>query len=103
MTIARTLRLVGWAEGSSLLLLSFVAMPLKYVFGLPLAVRLAGSLHGLLFLWFCSTLFGARAELGLRWRTVGLLLLAAALPFGFLFIARELRRDPGQRAASEAE
>jgi integral membrane protein len=103
MTTARTLRLVGWAEGGSLLLLLFVAMPLKYAFGLPLAVRLAGSLHGLLFLWFCSTLFGARVELGLRGRTVGLLLLAAVLPFGVLFIAREVRGQTGQRAAGEAE
>jgi integral membrane protein len=102
MTIARTLILVGRAEGSSLLLLLFVAMPLKYVFGLPLAVRLAGSLHGLLFLWFCSTLFGARVELGLRGRTVGLLLLAASLPFGFSFIERQLRNHTGQRSG-EAE
>lgn len=102
MTTGRTLALVGWAEGSSLLLLLFVAMPLKYAFGLPLAVRLAGSLHGLFFLWFCSTLFGARVELGLRARTVGLLLLAAVLPFGFLFIEREVRGRTGRGAAGEA-
>jgi|SRR6478735_2576236 len=36
-------------EGISYLLLLLVAMPLKYWFGLPLAVRIVGSAHGALF------------------------------------------------------
>ncbi|MSP17466.1 MAG: DUF3817 domain-containing protein, partial [Myxococcales bacterium] len=40
------LRVVAFAEGCSFLLLLGVAMPLKYLAGLPLAVRLVGSLHG---------------------------------------------------------
>lgn len=90
MTIRRTLRLAGIAEGVSLLLLLLVAMPLKYLFALPMAVRIAGSLHGMLFLWFCWALFGARLELGFGARRLARLFLAAVLPFGFLFIQREL-------------
>ena len=45
----RKLRLLGHVEGVSTLLLFGVAMPLKYVYGMPLAVSIAGSLHGLLF------------------------------------------------------
>jgi len=37
------LRLVGIAEGISFLLLLGVGMPLKYIAGLPLAVRIMGS------------------------------------------------------------
>jgi integral membrane protein len=43
---------VGHAEGISYLVLLGVAMPLKYFFDMPQAVRLVGSLHGILFVAF---------------------------------------------------
>jgi hypothetical protein len=43
MTALRQLRLVAFLEGSSFLALLFIAMPLKYLAGLPLAVRIAPS------------------------------------------------------------
>ena len=43
------LRTMGLIEGISTLVLFFVAMPLKYFAGMPLAVTIVGSLHGLLF------------------------------------------------------
>lgn len=43
---------VGHAEGISYLVLLGVAMPLKYFFDIPQAVRLVGSLHGFLFVAF---------------------------------------------------
>ena len=44
------LRAVALAEGISFLVLLGVAMPLKYLADMPLAVRIAGWLHGLLFI-----------------------------------------------------
>ena len=43
------LRLLSIVEGTSTLLLFGIAMPLKYLADMPLAVRIVGSLHGLLF------------------------------------------------------
>ena len=43
------LRLLSLAEGVSTLVLFGIAMPLKYLAGMPLAVSIVGSLHGLLF------------------------------------------------------
>ena len=52
----RTLRILGNIEGVSLLLLLLgVAMPLKYAFGLPLAVKIVGMAHGVLFLAYCAS------------------------------------------------
>ena len=45
-------RMIGWLEGSSLLSLFFIAMPLKYVWHQPEAVRIVGSIHGGLFLLY---------------------------------------------------
>ena len=51
-TVGR-LRAAGMVEAVSFLLLLGVAMPLKYFAGMPLAVKFAGWIHGLLFLAFC--------------------------------------------------
>ena len=40
------LTIVGFVEGISFLLLIFIAMPLKYMLGLPAAVSWIGSIHG---------------------------------------------------------
>ena len=48
------LRLVGGLEGISYLLLLGVAMPLKYLAGMPAMVQVAGWIHGLLFTLFVA-------------------------------------------------
>ena len=50
------LRVVGWVEGLSFVTLVFFAMPLKYVWGEPEAVRIVGMAHGVLWLAFCLVL-----------------------------------------------
>ena len=65
MTALRHLRLVALLEGSSFLVLLFIAMPLKYLAGLPLAVRIVGLVHGVLFLVFLAVLY--RAGSARRW------------------------------------
>ena len=58
----RTLRILGNVEGVSYLLLLGVAMPLKYAFGLPLAVKIVGMAHGVLFLAYCALLVPCLSE-----------------------------------------
>jgi integral membrane protein len=68
-----------------------IAMTLKYGLGLPLAVRIAGSAHGILFLLFFAALY--RASLELSWpvkRWLGLLGIAL-IPAGPFFWDRALR------------
>jgi integral membrane protein len=82
-----------WAhwEAASFLVLMCIAMPLKYGLGLPLAVRIAGSAHGILFLLFLAALY--RASLELSWpvkRWLGLLGIAL-IPAGPFFWDRALR------------
>ncbi len=97
----RLVRLSGLLEGVSLLALLFVAMPLKYAAGMPMAVRIVGSLHGGLFLWFLLCLLQAHVELRPRLSTSLLLLGSAVVPFGFLILRKHAARlDP---AASQAE
>jgi integral membrane protein len=80
------LRLLSIVEGTSTLVLFGVAMPLKYFADMPMAVRIIGSLHGLLFVCLAIALLLAieRVPISKRLATVGI--VAAILPFGpFVF------------------
>ena len=103
MTALRQLRVVAFLEGSSFVLLLFVAMPLKYLAGLPMAVRIAGSIHGALFLLFIVALYrAARVREWPRRRSVTAF-VASILPFGtFLFDASLRRELDSMRSAADA-
>jgi integral membrane protein len=93
MSALRRLRLVAFLEGTSFLVLLFGAMPLKYLAGLPLAVRVAGSVHGLLFLLFLAVLYRAARERAWppgRWVIA---FVASVVPFGTFVFDRSLRRE----------
>jgi integral membrane protein len=86
------LRLVGIVEGLSYLALLGVAVPLKYIWGIPEATRMLGALHGALFVTYVLLLLQTALEL--RWRIgrVALALLAALLPLGTFWADRALFR-----------
>lgn len=92
MSSIRWFRIIALLEGISLLLLVFIAMPLKYIFDLPLAVQWVGLLHGLLFIAYCF--YGLYLCITYRWRfTYGLKLFAAAFfPFGTFFMDKSLKQ-----------
>jgi integral membrane protein len=76
------LRQIAFAEGVSFLVLLGIAMPLKYMAGMPLAVKIVGWLHGILFVIFCVALL--RTWLAARWPVMrcAVIFIAALLPFG---------------------
>ncbi len=89
----RQFRIVALLEGSSFLLLLFVAMPLKYWAGIPMAVRVMGSLHGLLFVLFVVALLRASVEREWPARRWLWMFASSLLPFGMFVLDRSLRRE----------
>ncbi len=87
------LRAVAGIEGISFLVLLFVAMPLKYMAGFPLAVRVVGSLHGALFVWGGLLALEGIRDRGKPWRWGWKIFGAALLPCGTFFLDRGLRED----------
>jgi integral membrane protein len=86
------LRIVGLLEGISYLLLLGVAMPLKYVWGEPLAVRYVGMAHGVLFVLYLLAMVPVALDQRWTFKTVVLGVLASILPGGpFVFDHRVLR------------
>lgn len=85
------LRVVGWWEGWSFLILLLVAMPLKYFADWPLGVRVVGIAHGGLFLLYLLAAIQAAVEYGWTWKRTALVLVASVLPAGpFIVEARVL-------------
>lgn len=95
------LRVVGWWEGWSFLLLLGVAMPLKYLADWPLGVRVVGMAHGVLFMLYLLAALQAALEHGWPWKRTALVLAASVLPAGpFVVDARVLRAAEAEAAAA---
>lgn len=76
------LRLIGFAEGISFLLLLFIAMPLKYAMDMPQAVKIVGMAHGILFIMYVLAVIQARIEYNWNAKKTLIALVASILPFG---------------------
>jgi integral membrane protein len=97
----RNLRIVAFLEGTSYLVLLGVAMPLKYVWQRPEAVRVVGGLHGILFVAFVAALL--QVMLVRRWSLAraAWAFVASLLPAGTFLLDRSLRREQAEAAAEQ--
>lgn len=88
------LRIIAFLEGISFLILLGIAMPLKYYYGSPMAVKVVGMTHGVLFIGFIFSLIDVK--ISHRW-PIGKMILAflsSLVPFGtFVLDARILKKE----------
>jgi len=84
------LRIIGFIEGWSYLILLFVAMPLKYVWEIPEAVRLVGTAHGVLFVFFMLyvALVWYEENRSMNWAFKSF--IASIVPFGTFWADKHL-------------
>ncbi|MEZ0608418.1 DUF3817 domain-containing protein [Fibrella sp. WM1] len=91
------LRVASMLEGTSLLVLFLVGVPMKHLYQQPGVVQAVGPIHGLLFVWYALTVIQAKTEY--RWplgKTL-LALIASFVPGGTFYadhvIFRKLREQ----------
>ena len=92
-SLLKSFRLIALLEGCSYVLLLGVAMPLKYLADMPLAVRIAGSLHGALFVGYA--VYAALLLTRGQW-TFGrsaLAMVVSVVPFATFVFDRSLRQE----------
>lgn len=96
------LRVIGFAEGLSYLLLLFIGVPLKRLAGHPEVVQILGPIHGLLFVLYVLYVIQAKTEYRWPLGKTGLALLASIIPGGTFYadhkIFRHLPAEPQQPA-----
>jgi len=86
-------RMIAIAEGVSFLILVGIAMPLKYAFHIPEAVKIFGWVHGALFityLYFAFEVFGSFKK-NAGWFAKAF--LAAILPCGTFVFDKQLKKE----------
>lgn len=84
-------RALAIAEGTSLVLLVGVAVPLKHLAGIAIATRIMGLVHGLLFLLYEAAVLDALGSKRWPTRRIVLSALAAFVPFGTFVVAWHYR------------
>lgn len=87
----RFLRHTALVEAVSYLVLLGIAMPLKYIWHQPAAVKVVGMAHGILFVVFCVALL--RVLIDCRWPLgrCALIFAASFLPFVPFFLDKKLK------------
>lgn len=97
------LRSVALAEAVSYLVLLGIAMPLKYFANMPMAVRIVGSLHGLLFVVFCFALLRAMLAAKLSFSRAATVFAVSFIPFVPFLLDRRMRDWETEKEALPAD
>ena len=85
MSDLKKFRRINKIEGFSFIALLFIAMPLKYMFGFPIATKIAGMIHGILFIWFVMQLVASSQSVPFSKKDSALFFLMSLLPFGTFY------------------
>jgi len=92
MSELQKFKLVNKIEGISFLILLFVAMPLKYQFGFPVATKIAGMIHGLFVFAYIYQVIEAKKEAGLTGKEIAIYTILSLIPFGSFYTDKELAK-----------
>ncbi|MGS4344536.1 DUF3817 domain-containing protein [Myroides odoratus] len=86
-------RITAFLEGVSLLVLLFIAMPLKYIWDSPYMVQKVGMAHGILFIAYIVFAFLIKNELKWSNKTLLLACIASIIPFGTFVVEKKIKKQ----------
>ncbi len=88
------LRVLGYLEGCSLLLLMFVAVPVKYILKEPVLVKFIGQAHGIFFILFVVNTLKVAVEQKWNFKTTTWkVIIACFFPFGTFYIDKKILKE----------
>ncbi len=85
----KSFKIISVLEALSFLILLGIAMPLKYMAGLPELVRIFGMAHGVLFILYILGAFLMKVKLNWSLQTLLIVIVCSALPFGPFYADRK--------------
>jgi integral membrane protein len=95
-------RALAWVTGVGLALLVCVAMPLKYIWGIPQPTTVIGIAHGWFYMFYVLVTLVLAERC--RWRPVRVVLIALAgtVPFASFFAERKVTRTVREETLAKA-
>ncbi len=84
---------MGFLEGISLIVLVFIAVPMKYWYNDASLTKMMGPIHGALFLLFLLNTFSAGIEQKWKAKTTGMILASCFIPFGTFYVDRKFLKN----------
>lgn len=100
-TSLKALKIIGFLEGMSFLLLLGIAMPLKRIWDEPLAVQIFGPIHGGLWVLYLGTAVWALGPLPNAAKNLGMAFIASILPAGPIFFDSWVIRKQQETLSNE--
>ena len=85
-------RITSFLEGTSYLLLLFIATPIKYIQGNEAYVKMLGMPHGLLFVAYIVVAYLIKDDMKWQGKDFRIVLLASILPFGTFYVDKKYLR-----------
>lgn len=82
-------RWISTLEAVSFLLLLLVAMPLKYIWGMPEMVEVVGMAHGILFITYVFGAYWMYEKLNWSFKMLLIAILCSVLPLGPFYVERK--------------
>lgn len=86
-------RIISFLEGTSYLLLLFIATPIKYILGNEAYVKMLGMPHGLLFVAYIVVAYLIKDDMKWQGKDFRIILLASILPFGTFYVDKKYLRE----------
>lgn len=85
-------RIISFLEGTSYLLLLFIAVPIKYWMNDPQYVKLLGMPHGLLFVVYILLAIMLKSKMKWDLKNFGIVITASIIPFGTFYVDKKYFR-----------
>ncbi|TKB95256.1 DUF3817 domain-containing protein [Pedobacter cryophilus] len=85
----RIFKIISTLEAISFLLLLFIAMPLKYLFGHPEMVKVVGMGHGVLFVLYVIGAYYMYEKLNWSFKILAITVFCSVLPFGPFYVEKK--------------
>jgi integral membrane protein len=87
--MVKLFKYIALLEGISLLLLLFFAMPMKYIYELPMYVKVIGMAHGLLFIAYVALAVMLKIEEQWAIKKFMIVCIASIVPLGTFYVEKK--------------